>query len=181
MAEVLGGELAQAIVTEPVQERRLDVETLLDEALVGVVPGGGAASRRPGVPRHAPHPGARLRAAPGRQPAAHRGGARGPRRRGLHLPVAVEVEGIRLIGDLVAAGAGCSVLPETAVPTELLGVHTVPLAGLPPRRLALVSARDFALSLADRAVRESVRGLVAERPVAINPVLAPDALARTVR
>lgn len=40
VAEVLSGELAQAVVTEPVQERRLTIETLLDEALVGVVPQG---------------------------------------------------------------------------------------------------------------------------------------------
>src|SRR5260370_25603980 len=36
--EVLAGELAQAILTEPVHERRLAAETLLEEALVGVVP-----------------------------------------------------------------------------------------------------------------------------------------------
>ena len=38
VSEVLSGELAEAVVTEPVQERRLAIETLLDEALVGVVP-----------------------------------------------------------------------------------------------------------------------------------------------
>ena len=37
-------------------------------------------------------------------------------RRGVQLDVPVEVEGIRLIADLVAAGAGIAVLPETAVP-----------------------------------------------------------------
>jgi DNA-binding transcriptional LysR family regulator len=90
--------------------------------------------------------------------------------RGLTLPVTVEVEGIRLIADLVEAGAGASVLPETAVPPEL-GVRTVQLSDVPPRRLALVSARDSSLSLADRAVRDCVRGLVAARPVPIRPVL----------
>src|SRR5438876_3188726 len=39
-AEVLDGELAQAVVTEPVDDRRLAVEHLLDEALVGVVTAG---------------------------------------------------------------------------------------------------------------------------------------------
>ena len=34
------------------------------------------------------------------------------------------------------------------------------IAGLPPRRLAMVSARDVQLSLADQAVRDSVRNLV---------------------
>ena len=51
----------------------------------------------------------------------------------------VEVEGIRLIADLVAAGAGAAVLPETAVPEGLEGVKVVSIAGLPPRRLALVT------------------------------------------
>ncbi len=181
VSEVLSGELAQAVVTEPVQERRLAIETLLDEALVGVVPEDVPLPDGP-VPLEAllalglgfvlPPAGNPLRTEVDHAAAA----------RDLHLPVVVEVEGIRLVSDLVAAGAGCSVLPETAVPTELQGVRTVELTGVPPRRLALISARDSALSLADRAVRECVRGLVAERPVAINPVVpSPDALARTLR
>ena len=36
-AEVLDGELAQAVVTEPVEDRRLVVEHLLDEELVALV------------------------------------------------------------------------------------------------------------------------------------------------
>ena len=181
VAEVLSGELAQAVVTEPVQERRLMIETLLDEALVGVVPQGAPLPDGP-VPLDAlmtlglgfvlPPAGNPLRTEVDHAAAA----------RHLQLPVAVEVEGIRLISELVASGAGCSVLPETAVPTELHGVRMVALTGVPPRRLALISARDSALSLADRAVRESVRALVAERPVPINPVLhVTDALARTLR
>ena len=37
VGEVIEGELAQAVVTEPVDDRRLVVEHLLDEALVGLV------------------------------------------------------------------------------------------------------------------------------------------------
>src|SRR4029077_9651139 len=36
-AEVIEGELAQAVVTQPVEDRRLVVEHLLDEALVALV------------------------------------------------------------------------------------------------------------------------------------------------
>ena len=68
----------------------------------------------------------------------------------------VEVEGIRLIADLVVAGDYASILPETAIPPELANVRTVAIAGLPPRRLAMVIARDVQLSLADQAVRDSV-------------------------
>jgi LysR family nitrogen assimilation transcriptional regulator len=181
VTEVLSGELAQAVVTEPVQERRLLIEKLLDEALVGVVPEGVPLPDGPifldsllalGLGFVLPPAGNPLRTEVDHAAAARK----------LQLPVVVEVEGIRLVSDLVAAGAGCSVLPETAVPTELHGVRTIALTGVPPRRLALVSARDSSLSLADRAVRECVRGLVAARPVAINPVIpSPDSLARTLR
>jgi LysR family nitrogen assimilation transcriptional regulator len=53
-----------------------------------------------------------------------------------------------------------SILPQTAVPPGLPGLRTVTIAGMPPRRLALVTARHAYLSLADRAVRDSVRRLV---------------------
>ncbi len=36
----------------------------------------------------------------------------------VELRVPIEVEGIRLIADLVASGAGVSILPETAVPDD---------------------------------------------------------------
>ncbi len=169
VAEVLAGELAQAVVTEPVQDRRLLIETLLEETLVGVVP---RDADLPDGPLYLdallpfglvlPPTGNPLRTEIDHAAAT----------RGVTLPVTVEVEGIRLVGDLVAAGAGASVLPETAVPPDLAGVRTVPLADVPPRRLALVSGRDSSLSLADRAVRDSVRRLVAARPVPIRPVEA---------
>ncbi|HEV2993346.1 MAG TPA: LysR substrate-binding domain-containing protein [Acidimicrobiia bacterium] len=168
VTEVLAGELAQAVVTEPVHERRLVAETLLEEALVGVVPVDAPLPSGPVLLDALATYGLVLppRVNPLRDEVEHAAAARG-----LTLPVTVEVEGIRLIADLVAAGAGASVLPETAVPTELIGVRTVPLADVPPRRLALVSARDSALSLADRAVRDCVRGLVAASPVHIRSMV----------
>ena len=87
-------------------------------------------------------------------------GARAAEAEGLTLTVPVEVEGIRLIADLVVAGDYASILPETAIPPELKRVRIVTIANLPPRRLAIVSARDAQLSLADQAVRESVGRLV---------------------
>jgi LysR family nitrogen assimilation transcriptional regulator len=81
---------------------------------------------------------------------------------GLTVNVTVEVEGIRLIADLVASGAGASILPRTALPPALDDVRTMAIAGMPPRRLALVSSRDAHLSIADHAVRESVLGVVAQ-------------------
>jgi LysR family tcuABC transcriptional regulator len=81
-------------------------------------------------------------------------------RRGVQLDVPVEVEGIRLIADLVAAGAGIAVLPETAVPPVLDGLRTFAIADLPPRQLGLATLKNAPLSLADRAVRDAVLEIV---------------------
>ena len=156
--EVAEGELAQAVVTEPVADRRLDLEHLLDEELVGLTATDGpdlgpepvALARLATAPLVLPPPDNPLRRQVDAAAAAHR----------VTLSVPIEIEGIRLIADMVAAGGGVSVLPETAIPPELHGVRRVTLAGVPPRRLGLVTARDAQLSLADRAVRESVLRLV---------------------
>ena len=79
---------------------------------------------------------------------------------GLTLSVPIEIEGVRLIADLVAAGAGVSIIPETAVPPTEPGMRSVAIADMPPRRLALVTARGVRLSLADAAVRDAVVRLV---------------------
>ncbi len=158
VAEVLGQELALALVTEPVMDARVSVEHLMDEALVGLV-GAGVKLPPDPVPLQAlaqfpmilPPPNNPLRIEI--DAAAHA--------RGFSLSVPVEVEGIRLISDLVAAGAGVSVLPETATAPASEGVRRVTIADMPPRRLALVCARDSHLSLADRAVRDCVLRIVA--------------------
>jgi LysR family nitrogen assimilation transcriptional regulator len=157
-AEVAGRELSQAVVTEPVIDSRLVVEHLLDEDLVGLVPSSlDLASDEP-VPLSAlaEHPmilpplGNPLRSEV--ETAA--------RDQGLTFSVPLEVEGVRLIGDLVAAGAGVSIIPETAVPPREPGVRAVAIADMPPRRLALITARGVRLSLADAAVRDAVVRLV---------------------
>ncbi len=160
VSDVADGSLAQAVVTEPVTHPRLRAEPLLEEALVAVVPMG-AELPEPPVPL-----GAVLELGmvlpPTENPLRQEVEAVAAQQ-GLEVPVSVEVEGIRLIADLVAAGAGASILPETALPPELHGVSTSVIAGMPPRRLALIVARDARLSLADLAVRESVLGVVADQ------------------
>ena len=156
--ELLDRELAQAVVTEPMTDPRLSVEHLLEEPLVGVVdrdldlgPEPVGLARLAGIPMILPPALNPLRA---EIEAAARAA-------GVELSVPLEIEGVRLIADLVAAGAGASVLPETAVPPQTPGVRTVTLADLPPRRLALIAARDAHLSLADRATGDAVRHLIA--------------------
>jgi len=158
--ELVDGELAQAVVTEPVNDRRLIVDHLLDEALVGLVSADVALPTEPvplsvfaGLPLVLPPDPNPLRIEVELAATSQ----------GVTLTVPVEVEGIRLIADLVVAGGYASILPETAIPPDLHDIRIVNIARLPPRRLAIVSARDVQLSLADQAVRESVTRLVASR------------------
>ena len=139
------------MVTEPVDDRRLVVEHLLDETLVALV--------HSDVPLPAePVPLSELSKLALVLPPT-----RNPLRielesaaasQNLTLEVAVEVEGIRLIADLVAAGDYASILPETALLPDLGDLRAVAIARMPPRRLAIVNAREVRLPLADRAVRE---------------------------
>lgn len=156
--EVAEADLALAVVTEPINDPRLDVEHLRDEALVGVV--------RTGVRfREEPVPLVELAERPLILPPLGN-----PLRQELEefaagqqviLDVRIEVEGVRLINDLVAAGQGVSILPQTAAPRDVPSVRDVPIADMPPRRLALIQAKDAYLSLADRAVRDALVRIVA--------------------
>jgi LysR family hydrogen peroxide-inducible transcriptional activator len=156
-AEVIEGELAQAVVTQPVDDRRLVVEPLLDEALVALVHADTPLPPEP-VPLSALSK-LPLVVPPERNPLRIELEAAAAAQ-GLSLEVAIEVEGIRLIADLVAAGGYASILPETALPPDLGNLRAVAIARMPPRRLAIVNARDVQLSLADRAVRDSVVRIV---------------------
>jgi LysR family transcriptional regulator, nitrogen assimilation regulatory protein len=176
-AELVDGELAQAVVTEPVNDRRLVVEHLLEEELVGLV------GRDVDLPRE-PVPLAVFAKLPlvlPPEPNPLRTEVeRAVEAVGLTLTIPVEVEGIRLIADLVVAGDYASILPETAIPPELRRVRTVTIAGLPPRRLAMVTARDAQLSLADHAVGDSVRSLV-EKHLGARPQPAKKVPSRSTK
>jgi len=158
MADVLAQDLAQAIVTEPVRDERLSVEPLVEEALVGLAPQGTKLPRRPiGWDELAEM----VLVLPPRGNPLRLELDDAARAQGVTLDIRVEVEGIRLIADLVAAGAGCAVLPVTAIPPELATLPRFDVTALPVRRLALVAARSVPMSLADRAVRETVMQIVA--------------------
>jgi LysR family hydrogen peroxide-inducible transcriptional activator len=161
-AEVAEREIAQAVLTEPVTDPRLVVEHLFDEDIVGLVPIDFELGTEPPValsvlaelPLILPPLGNPLRDEV--EIAA--------RDQAVSLRVAVEVEGVRLIADLVAAGAGVSMIPETAVPSDATTLRAVPIADMPPRRLALVTARGTQLSMADRAVHDAVVRIVRAGP-----------------
>jgi DNA-binding transcriptional LysR family regulator len=153
--EVAERELASALVTEPVADHRLHVEHVRDEELVALVPAPLELRAREPIAlaklaRYAlilPPSGNPLRDEV--ETAA--------RTEQVTLRIPIEVEGIRLIADLVAAQAGVSIVPESAVPADNTDVRSVRIASMPPRRLALVTARGAQLSLADQAVYDVVR------------------------
>jgi len=153
VGEVIEGELAQAVVTEPVDDRRLVVEHLLDEALVALVHSDTLLPPEP-VPLSAVSklalvlpPGAhenplRIELARRRRRARSRprGGDRGRR--------------IRLIADMVAAGELRVDSPRDGAARDLGDLALSRSRRCLRGRLAIVNARDVQLSLADRAVRE---------------------------
>lgn len=160
MGEVVERLLAQAVVTEPVADARLHVEHLLDEDLVALLPAGFDLGVDPPVPLAvlAERP---LVLPPAGNPLRTEVD-NAAREQGVPLRIPIEVEGVRLIADLVAAGIGASIIPETAVPPGDVRLQAVAIARMPPRRLALVTARGAQLSLADQAVREAVTRLVGD-------------------
>ena len=157
LGEVATQALAQAVVTAPVRDSRIVFEHLADEPMVGLAPID--ADLPPGELKVNDLARMRLVLPPEGNPL--RGEIElAAANLGVQLDVPVEVEGIRLIADLVAAGAGIAVLPETAVPPNLDGLRTFEIADLPPRQLGLVTLKGAPLSLADRAVRDAVLGIV---------------------
>jgi DNA-binding transcriptional LysR family regulator len=157
-SEVADRQLASAVVTEPVNDPRLVVEHLRDEDLLALVPSTSKLTQKASVSLKVlaqeslilPPVGNPLRDELEIAASAEH----------VQLRVPIEVEGIRLIADLVAADAGVSILPETAVPDDQRGLCSLRITRLPPRRLALVTARGIQLSLADQAVHDAVRRFV---------------------
>jgi DNA-binding transcriptional LysR family regulator len=160
IAEVLDHHLSLAVVTEPEPDRRLLVEPLIEEAMVGLVPLG--IELPPGPVRIVDLVPLGMILPPAGNPLRAEIEAAAAEQ-GIDLRVVVEVEGIRLIADMVAAGLGASIVPDTAAPRGSGEVQVVPLVGIRPRRLALVTALDAHLSLADGAIRHAVVGLVRAR------------------
>ncbi len=164
VSDVVANELAQAIVTEPVSDRRVISEALLEEPLVALIPATYPEDYAPSslselavYPMVMPPVGNPLR----NEIEAYAA------REGVDLNVPVEVEGVRLIADLVGAGIGVAIVPETTIPEDVSRVRALPLRRLPLRRLALVYSRDARLSLADQAVRLALRSLVSRKQASL--------------
>ncbi len=157
LVQLAEGALALAVVTAPVKDPHIAFEHLADEPMVGLAPADSDLGDRPlSVTDLAHH---RLVLPPEVNPLRAEIDAAAAKR-GVQLDVPVEVEGIRLIAELVASGGGIAVLPETAIPPVLDGLRTFEITDLPPRQLGLATLRNAPLSLADRAVRDVVLEIV---------------------
>ena len=159
--EVAERQLASAVVTEPVSDPRLHVEHLRDEDLVALVP----SSLR--LRDSEPIALAELAAEDTDPPPAGN-----PLRdevetaaRARRAAFPIEVEGVRLIADLVTAGVGVSIPARDGS-----GAITRACVRCGSRVCPAPSALVFAgvqLSLADKAVHDAVRRIISdERPSA---------------
>lgn len=153
LIDVINHDLSVAVVTEPVTDSRIDVTTLCDETMVGIAPKDFGLDSSPKTFKELakyPHV-----LTPTTNP-LRTWIDNAAKDQGVELEVPVNCEGIRLLPRLVRSGVGCSILPMTALPdyTEIFTVY--PIKDLPPRHLALVSAKDAVLSMAERVVSDVI-------------------------
>jgi LysR family hydrogen peroxide-inducible transcriptional activator len=169
--QLLLGQLDFAVLTVPIQAPELSVAPLFDENIVLVVPVDHplAVGRTPSDP---PLPLSVLEDLDMLLPLA--GTAlrdeidEALRPVGVILRSSIELDGLRTLASLVFDGYGPGILPATAVPEHLRDRFAlVPLAGLPRRRVGLVSRRYGLPSAPSRAVRELL--LEATGPSSVLP------------
>ena len=169
--QLLLGQLDFAVLTIPIQAPELSVAPLFDENIVLVVPTDHPLSvgRTPSDP---PLPLSALEDLDMLLPLA--GTAlrdeidEALRPVGVILRSSIELDGLRTLASLVFDGYGPGILPATAVPEHLRDRFAlVSLAGLPRRRVGLVSRRYGLPSAPSRVVRELL--LEATGPSSVLP------------
>lgn len=153
LADVIAHDLSVAVITEPVLDPRVETTTLCNEELVGIAPKDfGLSARTKSFNDIAKYPHVLT---PVTNPlrtwiddAA--------KAQGVTLEVPINCEGIRLIPRLVRSGVGCSILPLTALPDDMTNMVKYSISDLPYRHLALISAKDAVLSMAERVVSDVI-------------------------
>ncbi len=153
LADVITHDLSVAVITEPIVDPRIDVTTLCDEKLVGIAPKDFGLDSSPKTFEELskfPHV-----LTPTNNP-LRVWIDKAAQEKGVELEVPVNCEGIRLLPRLVRSGVGCSILPLTALPNEQEVFTVYPIIGLEPRHLALISAKDAVLSMAERVVSDVI-------------------------
>ena len=159
--QLVGGRLDLAVVHLPVPAHDLVAEPLFDEDLVLVVRADDPLAARAtplgladlaDVPLLLPIPGTAFRDE--LDLAAWQAG--------VTLRTRAELDGIRLIASLTFEGNGPAILPATAVPGFLRnGWRSVPVTGLPQRRIGVAMRRRGLPSAPTRAVLELLHEITA--------------------
>ncbi|HMS24350.1 MAG TPA: LysR family transcriptional regulator [Acidimicrobiia bacterium] len=153
LADVITHDLSVAVITEPVADPRVEVTTLCDEEIVGIAPkefGLDSSPKTFAELSQYPHV-----LTPKTNP-LRTWIDKAARKEEVTLDVPVNCEGIRLLPRLVRSGVGCSILPLTALPNEQSVFTVYKIENLPPRHLALISAKDAVLSMAERVVSDVI-------------------------
>lgn len=153
LADVINHDLSVAVVTEPVIDPRIEVRTLCAEKLVGIAPKDYGLDASPKTLKELsayPHV-MTPKSNPLRQWID-----KAAKSQDLEFDVPVNCEGIRLLPRLVRSGVGCSILPLTALPDEQSVFTVYEIVDLAPRQLALISAKDAVLSMAERVVSDVI-------------------------
>lgn len=153
LTDVINHDLSVAVVTEPVTDSRIESQTLCEENLVGIAPKDyGLDSSPKSFQELSAYPHVLT---PTTNP-LRTWIDNAAKAQDVELDVPVNCEGIRLLPRLVRSGVGCSILPLTALPDEQSVFTVYPIKDLPPRHLAVISAKDAVLSMAERVVRDVI-------------------------
>lgn len=153
---VVDGRLHLALVNLPVDDPDLAAESLFDEARLLAVPAASPLAQRTEVqPRELTDLGVMV---------APSGTAfrdeidEGLRHQGISLNPAAEIDSMGLLVSVVAAGTAVALLPASAVPADgkMVGI---PVPGLAPRLVGLVSNRRVPPSATTRAIIPVIRDL----------------------
>jgi LysR family nitrogen assimilation transcriptional regulator len=153
LADVITHELSLAVVTEPVTDPRVESQLLCDEELVGIAPkdfGLTSEIKTFEELKQFPHV-----MTPQTNP-LRVWIDQAMKEEGVTLDVPVNCEGIRLLPRLVRSGVGCSILPRTALPDDQRDFTVYSIKNLGARHLALISAKDAVLSMAERVVNDEI-------------------------
>lgn len=155
------GELDLSIVNLPLPSQDLVTEPLFDEDLVLVVPVGDPwASRREVSIEDL---GERELLLPVQGTAYRDDLDAAARAAGVALRTKAELDGLRLIASLTFEGAAISILPATAVPAFLRHAwRSIPVRGVPRRRIGVAMRRRGLPSAPVRAVRDVLREIVSD-------------------
>jgi DNA-binding transcriptional LysR family regulator len=158
--QLLTGQLDMAVLNLPLDEPELAAEVLFEEDLVLIAPLDHPLSGRTSVALSELAGHQLLLAPPGtalRDDAdAAAAGA------GVRLTASAEIDGVRLMASLAFQGAGCALLPATAVVTDREGPWTrISVDGLPRRSVGLARRRRGLPSAPARTLAGIVHELVA--------------------